>query len=139
MLGGLAIPGPRLLGHSDGDVALHAVAGALLGAAALGDLGQLFPADERTPRGAASAGLLREVVGRLAEAGFRPAAVDVTIEAARPRLGARLDDMRDAVAVLLGLPPAAVGIKASSGNLGGDEGAGRAISASAIATIGSRR
>ena len=62
MLGGVAIAGaPRLHGHSDGDVALHAVADALLGAAGLGDLGRLFPADARTPRGIASADLIAEV------------------------------------------------------------------------------
>ena len=91
-LGGIAIAGaPRLHGHSDGDVALHAVADALLGAAGLGDLGRLFPADPSTPRGIASGELLAEVVARLAAAGWRPASIDLTIVAARPRLGAHLD------------------------------------------------
>jgi 2-C-methyl-D-erythritol 2,4-cyclodiphosphate synthase len=135
-LGGIDIPGPRLVGHSDGDVALHAIAGALLGAGCLGDLGRLFPSDDRTPRGAPSAGLLLEVVERLAAAGYRPLGVDLTIEGARPRLDSRLDAMRDAIADLVALPRHAVSVKASSGNLGGDEGAGRSIAASAIATIG---
>ena len=136
MLAGVAIPGaPRLLGHSDGDVALHAVADALLGAAGLGDLGRLFPADERTPRGIASDALLAEVLRRLASAGLRPLTVDLTIAAGRPRLGDRLDQMRDRLAALLRLPPGSVGVKASTGNLDGTEGAGRGISAQAIAAV----
>ncbi len=135
-LGGVEIPGaPRLHGHSDGDVALHATADALLGAAGLGDLGRLFPADVRTPRGIASETLLREVVARLAGAGLRPASVDLVIIGARPRLGSRLDAMRAAIAGLLGLPETAVNVKASTGNLAGDEGAGRSISARAVATV----
>jgi 2-C-methyl-D-erythritol 2,4-cyclodiphosphate synthase len=138
-LGGIEVPGPRLYGHSDGDVALHAVAGALLGAAGLGDLGQLFPADERTPSGIASGDLVRSVVEQLSSAGHRPLAVDVTIEGGRPRLAPRLPAMRDAIAGLLGIEPRLVGIKASSGNLRGDEGAGRAIAATAVATVGPAR
>jgi len=136
-LGGVEIAGaPRLAGHSDGDVVLHAVADALLGAAGLGDLGRLFPSDSRTPRGIASEALLAEVVRRLAAAGLRPASVDIVIIGARPRLGGRLDDMRVAIAGLLGIPADAVNVKASSGNLAGDEGAGRSISARAVATLG---
>jgi 2-C-methyl-D-erythritol 4-phosphate cytidylyltransferase/2-C-methyl-D-erythritol 2,4-cyclodiphosphate synthase len=135
-LGGIEIAGaPRLYGHSDGDVALHAIADSLLGAAALGDLGRLFPADRRTPRGVASADLLADVVARLAAAGWRSGSIDVTIVGARPRLGGRLADMVQAIAALLELEPAHVSVKASSGNLSGDEGAGRSISARAIATI----
>ena len=69
--------------------------------------------------------------------GLRRAPVDVTVVAARPRLGARLDEMRDAIASLLDLPPEAVNVKASTGNLSGDDGAGRSISAHAVATVGS--
>jgi len=135
-LGGVEIAGaPRLHGHSDGDVALHAVADALLGAAGLGDLGRLFPADARTSRGIASDALLGEVVTRLASVGLRPASVDVTIIGARPRLGAHLDAMRAAVALLLGIDEDAANVKASTGNLAGDEGAGRSISARAVATV----
>lgn len=135
-LGGVEIPAaPRLHGHSDGDVALHAVADALLGAAGLGDLGRLFPADARTPVGIASTELLRDVRRQLAANGWRPRSVDLTITAARPRLGAHLDAMRAAIAGLLDLDGTAVNVKASSGNLGGSEGAGRSISALAIAMI----
>ncbi len=135
-LGGVEIAGaPRLYGHSDGDVVLHAVADALLGAAGLGDLGRLFPADARTPRGIASAALVAEVCRRVTAAGWRPTSLDLTVIAGRPRLGAHLESMESAIADLVGLDRAAVNVKASSGNLDGAEGAGRAISAIAIATI----
>ena len=88
-LGGIEVSrAPRLHGHSDGDVALHAVADALLGAAGLGDLGRKFPAGPSTPAGVASSDLLRAVLEQLADAGWRPMTVDLTIVAARPRLGA---------------------------------------------------
>jgi 2-C-methyl-D-erythritol 4-phosphate cytidylyltransferase/2-C-methyl-D-erythritol 2,4-cyclodiphosphate synthase len=136
VLAGVAIPAaPRLHGHSDGDVALHAVADALLGAAGLGDLGRLFPPGPSTPRGIASSLLLAEVVRRLAETGWRPRSVDLTIVAGRPALGPYLEVMRQRLADLLGLHLDRVSVKASSGNLGGDEGAGRAISALAVALI----
>ena len=135
-LGGIEVAGaPRLHGHSDGDVALHALADALLGAAALGDLGRLFPADRRTPRDIASRELLQAVVGRLAEAGWRPESVDLTITGSRPRLADHLEPMRDSIAAILELPLERVGVKASTGNLDGAVGAGRAIAASAVATV----
>jgi 2-C-methyl-D-erythritol 4-phosphate cytidylyltransferase/2-C-methyl-D-erythritol 2,4-cyclodiphosphate synthase len=139
-LGGVEIAGaPRLHGHSDGDVALHAVADALLGAASLGDLGRLFPAGARTPAGVDSGSLLEAVVVRVRDAGWRPASIDLTIVAGRPRLGGYLDAMRSAIAGAVGLPVEAVGVKASTGNLEGAEGGGRAISALAIATIEAAR
>ena len=135
-LGGIEITGaPRLHGHSDGDVALHALADALLGGAGLGDLGRLHPADGRTPEGVASAELLRDVVATLAAAGWHVATADVSIVGARPRLGGRLDEMRVAIATLLGVDTGAVSVKASTGNLSGDPGAGRSIVAQAIATL----
>ena len=136
-LGGIVIDGaPRLHGHSDGDAALHAVADALLGAAGLGDLGRAFPAGDPATRGVASGMLLRAVVTRIAAAGWRATGVDVTIRAARPRLGpARLGAMRDAIAALVDLGPEAVEVKASTGNLIGYEGAGRGISATAVVTV----
>jgi 2-C-methyl-D-erythritol 4-phosphate cytidylyltransferase/2-C-methyl-D-erythritol 2,4-cyclodiphosphate synthase len=135
-LGGIEIAlAPRLAGHSDGDVVLHALADALLGAAGQGDLGRLFPPDARTPEGIASRLLVEDVRRRLEVAGWRPAAVDLTIVAARPRLGAYLDAMRDAIAALLDLEPSAVNVKASSGNLDGAEGGGRSVSALVVATV----
>jgi 2-C-methyl-D-erythritol 2,4-cyclodiphosphate synthase len=136
VLGGVRIEGaPRLAGHSDGDVVLHAVADALLGAAGLGDLGRLFPADSRTPRGIDSRELLAAVAARVREAGWVPVNVDVTIVAARPRLAALLPEMGRFIAEILSVAPESVNVKASTGNLSGPEGEGRAISASAVALV----
>jgi 2-C-methyl-D-erythritol 4-phosphate cytidylyltransferase/2-C-methyl-D-erythritol 2,4-cyclodiphosphate synthase len=136
VLGGITIEGaPRLHGHSDGDVVLHAICDALLGAAGVGDLGRVFPAGPQTPAGIDSAVLVREVLRRVEAAGWRPASVDVTIVAARPRFGSRLEGMRDAIAAVLGLDAERVNVKASTGNLDGMEGAGRGISALAIAVL----
>jgi 2-C-methyl-D-erythritol 2,4-cyclodiphosphate synthase len=126
---------PRLAGHSDGDVVLHAIADALLGGAGLGDLGRVFPADARTPAGIPSTTMVADVMARIGEAGLRPASVDVLVIGARPRLGQRLDDMRSAIASALNLDPGRVNVKASTGNLDGDEGAGRSIAARAVAVL----
>ncbi len=135
-LGGLTIPGaPRLHGHSDGDVVLHAVADALLGAAGLGDLGRLFPAGPQTTAGIASTELLAGAMERVRDAGYGPSSLDLTIVAARPRLAGHLDPMRAAIAALVGLAPERVNVKASTGNLEGWQGAGRGISASAVAVV----
>jgi 2-C-methyl-D-erythritol 4-phosphate cytidylyltransferase/2-C-methyl-D-erythritol 2,4-cyclodiphosphate synthase len=136
MLGGVEIAGaPRLHGHSDGDAVLHAVADALLGATGLGDLGRIHPAGPETPVGVASGELLADVAIRLAERGWRPASLDVTVVGSRPRLAPHLEAMRVAIAGLLELPVDAVSVKASSGNLSGDTGAGRAIAAEAVVTV----
>lgn len=135
-LGGIEIDGaPRLHGHSDGDVVLHAIADAILGGASLGDLGRLAPSDARTPRGVSSAGLLEIVGARARAAGWVATSLDVTVVGARPRLGDRLDAMRDRIAAILSMPPAAVSVKASSGNLIGAEGEGRAIGAEAVVVL----
>ncbi len=135
-LGGVTIDGaPRLSGHSDGDVVLHAVADAILGAARLGDLGRLFPAGPETPRGIASAELLVEVVRLATTSGNVPTGLDVTIVAARPHLAAWLPTIGRRIAALVGLPADAVNVKASTGNSAGFEGAGRGISAYAVATL----
>ena len=138
-LGGLRIEGaPRLAGHSDGDVALHAVADALLGAAGLGDLGRLFPADARTPVGIDSRILLARVAQQVRAAGWVPANVDLTIVAARPKLARLLPAMGEAIAAALEVEVATVNVKASTGNLAGSDGAGRSISASAVVWLASR-
>jgi 2-C-methyl-D-erythritol 4-phosphate cytidylyltransferase/2-C-methyl-D-erythritol 2,4-cyclodiphosphate synthase len=135
-LGGIEVPGaPRLHGHSDGDVAIHAVADALLGAAGLGDLGRLFPAGPDTPGGIAGSVLLGEVLERVRTSGHEPRSVDVTIVGARPRLAGRLDAMGETIAAILGLPSGRVAVKASTGNLDGMEGAGRGITAHAVAVV----
>jgi 2-C-methyl-D-erythritol 4-phosphate cytidylyltransferase/2-C-methyl-D-erythritol 2,4-cyclodiphosphate synthase len=136
VLGGLRLEGsPRLSGHSDGDAALHAVADAILGAAGLGDLGRLFPADARTPAGIDSRVLLASVAEKARAAGWVPANVDLTIIAARPKLAALLPAMGDAIAAALGVEASAVNVKASTGNLDGPEGSGRSISATAVAWL----
>ena len=136
VLGGITFEiGPRLHGHSDGDVVLHAIADALLGAAGLGDLGRLFPPGPETPRGIASRMLLEETVRRVRGEGCVPEWLDITIVGARPRLGGRLAEMRTAIAELVGIPADSVEVKASTGNLGGAEGAGRAVTAHAVAVV----
>jgi 2-C-methyl-D-erythritol 4-phosphate cytidylyltransferase/2-C-methyl-D-erythritol 2,4-cyclodiphosphate synthase len=136
-LGGIEIPeAPRLHGHSDGDVVLHAVTTAVLAAAGMGDIGRAFPADDPRTADAPSDDLLTEVIARLAQADLRPSSVSVGIVGARPGLGGdRLDAMRARIAGLVGLAEELVSVSASTGNLSGDEGAGRAISATAVASV----
>jgi 2-C-methyl-D-erythritol 4-phosphate cytidylyltransferase/2-C-methyl-D-erythritol 2,4-cyclodiphosphate synthase len=139
-LGGIDVPeAPRLYGHSDGDVALHALCDALLGAAGLGDLGRLFPAGDPATRGIDSRRLVEVVVERARSAGWQPVSADLTIVGARPRLGAaRIERMQHAIAGLMGLGPDAVSVKAGTGNLSHDEGAGRTISATAVVGVARR-
>lgn len=136
-LGGLLIEeAPALHGHSDGDVVLHAVATALLAAGGMGDIGRAFPSADQANAGGASTGFVAEVVARLERAGWRPSGVSVGLVGARPRLGpTRLDAMRSLIAGLVGLAEDAVSVSASTGNLSGDEGAGRSISATAVASL----
>jgi len=136
-LGGIEIPeAPRLHGHSDGDVVLHALCDALLGAARMGDLGRMFPAGDPRTRGIDSRELVLEVAARLSGAGLRPVRADVAIRGARPRLGGeRLDRMAASIASLLDLSPAAVAVSAGTGNLSGDEGAGRVVSATTLVEV----
>jgi 2-C-methyl-D-erythritol 4-phosphate cytidylyltransferase/2-C-methyl-D-erythritol 2,4-cyclodiphosphate synthase len=136
-LGGIEVAeAPRLHGHSDGDALLHALSDALLSAARLGDLGRLFPAGDARTRDIDSRELVREVVQRLAMVGLRPVSAELALRGARPRLGgARLDRMAASIAELLGLAPEAVAVTAATGNLSGDEGAGRVISATAFVEV----
>jgi 2-C-methyl-D-erythritol 4-phosphate cytidylyltransferase/2-C-methyl-D-erythritol 2,4-cyclodiphosphate synthase len=135
-LGGVLIDrAPRLHGHSDGDVVLHALSTALLSACGLGDLGRVFPDTDRDTVGIGSAVMLEEVVRRAAGAGWRLTRVQVSIAGARPRLGSRLDDMQTRIAELTGLPVESVALTASTGNLAGAEGAGRVIKATALVSV----
>ena len=102
-------------------------------------IGRLFPAGPATPRGIASSELVATVVARLAKAGLEPRRLDLTIVGARPKLAGHLDAMRAAIATLLGIDPGAANVKASTGNLGGDEGAGRTVSANAVVVVGPAR
>jgi len=136
VLGGVEIPHSRGLdGHSDADVVLHAIADALLGAAALGDIGHYFPPGEPTWRGADSQDLLRRVVALLAAAGYAPLNVDATVIAEAPRLGPYVGEMRAAVAGCLGLTADDVGVKATTNERMGFVGREDGIAALATAAI----
>lgn len=124
-----------LLGHSDADVALHALADALLGAAALGDIGHLFPDTDPAYEGADSMALLRRVVEAVDEAGYRPANVDVTIIAQAPKMAPHIDDMRANVASALGIEKSRVSVKATTTERLGFTGRGEGIAAQASALI----
>jgi 2-C-methyl-D-erythritol 2,4-cyclodiphosphate synthase len=102
VLGGVTIEGPGLAGHSDADAVCHAVADALLGPAGLPDLGTLYPASDDTYRDASSLVLLRDVVVRVADAGWSVVNVDVVVNAEAPRLSPHVADMTDAVRDALG-------------------------------------
>ena len=133
---GVDIPHSRgLLGHSDADVALHALSDALLGAAALGDIGKHFPDTDERWRGADSRMLLRRVVELLAEAGFAPVNVDVTIIAQEPKMLPHIPAMRANVAADLGLHVDCVSIKATTTERLGFTGRGEGIAAQASALI----
>ncbi|HEB89451.1 MAG TPA: 2-C-methyl-D-erythritol 2,4-cyclodiphosphate synthase [Deltaproteobacteria bacterium] len=133
VLGGVEIPHDRgLEGHSDGDVLLHAVADAILGAIGEGDLGRHFPSSDERWRGAASTGILSEVVGMMDRAGFVVGNLDATIVAQAPRLAPHQEAMRDNLVRVLGTRPDRVNLKLTStdelGAIGRKEGiAGMAV------------
>ena len=136
ILGGVAIPSDvGLDGHSDADVLTHAVIDALLGAAALGDIGSHFPDTDDEWRGADSMELLQTVVGRLAGAGFRVGNVDATVCLQRPRLRPFVDAMRERLAAGLGIDVGRVSVKATTGEGMGFVGTGEGASAHAVALI----
>jgi 2-C-methyl-D-erythritol 2,4-cyclodiphosphate synthase len=114
-LGGVDVPSDRpVLAHSDGDVLIHALCDALLGAAALGDIGRHFPDTDPRFAGADSRALLRDVVGRVVAAGWTPANADLTLVAQTPRVAAHVDAMAEILAADLGLPRNAVNVKATT-------------------------
>lgn len=133
---GVKIPHSKgLLGHSDADVAIHALADALLGAAALGDIGKHFPDTDPRFAGADSRVLLREVVGLLAREGFGIGNVDVTIMAQEPKMAPHIEAMRDNLAADLGLDRGCVSVKATTTERLGFTGRGEGIAAMATALI----
>lgn len=135
-LGGLAFSGePGLAGHSDGDAALHAVIDALLGAAASGDIGSLYPPSDERWRDADSGDLLRGAVERIGAAGWRPVAIDLAIVAAHPAIAARRDEMAARVAGLCGIGADSVSVKGTTSDGLGFAGA-EGIAAFAVAVIG---
>ena len=138
ILGGVTIPWERgLLGHSDADVLLHAVMDALLGAAAIGDIGKLFPDSDPRYRGADSRALLREVVRRLGEGetAFRVVNVDATVVAQAPKLAPHIAAMRENLARDLGVPVDRVSVKATTEEGLGFTGAGEGMAAMAAALL----
>jgi 2-C-methyl-D-erythritol 2,4-cyclodiphosphate synthase len=136
VLGGVAIPFNKgLVGWSDADVLTHAVMDALLGAAALGDIGQHFPPGEAEFKEVSSLFLLDKVVEKLEERGYKVANVDTTVVAERPRLREYIDDMRHNLSHVLGIEIDNVSIKASTNNGVGDIGRGEGIAAMAVALI----
>ena len=136
ILGGVTIPYERgLLGHSDADVLLHALMDALLGAAALGDIGRLFPDSDERYRGADSRVLLREVADLLERRGFSVGNVDVTLIAQRPKIAPYVPRMRENIAADLKLPLEAVSVKATTEEGLGFTGSGEGMAAQAAATL----
>ena len=136
ILGGVEIPWEKgLLGHSDADVLLHAVMDALLGAAAMGDIGKLFPDTDPRYAGADSRGLLREVCSRLADAGWSISNVDATVVAQRPKLAPYIPEMRAHMAEDMGVSPDQVSVKATTEEHLGFTGRGEGISAMAVALL----
>jgi 2-C-methyl-D-erythritol 2,4-cyclodiphosphate synthase len=133
---GVLIPHEKgLLGHSDADVATHALIDALLGAAAMGDIGKLFPDTQEQYRGISSLLLLDEVVKRLHAAGFQPVNVDVTIAAQRPRLRPYVDHMRETLAAHLQISVGCVSVKATTTEGLGYEGEEKGITAHAVCLL----
>ena len=135
-LGGVVVPyALGLLGHSDGDAALHAVTDAILGAAAMGDIGTLFPDDTEEYKDADSRELLLDVAERIGEAKWEVVNVDLTIHAEQPKLGPYKTQMKRAIASILGVDFVNVNVKAKTNEGLGEIGAGNAIAATAIVLL----
>ena len=134
MIGGVRVPyskGP--LGHSDGDVVLHAVTDALLGAASMGDIGLLFPDTDPRWKGADSADMLTHVVNRIRSGGFALSNVDVTVVAQEPKIGPHREAIVRRLGTLLDVPLDRVSLKAKT-----TEGLGDAIACHAVVLLGER-
>jgi 2-C-methyl-D-erythritol 2,4-cyclodiphosphate synthase len=135
-LGGVEIPSERgLVGHSDGDALLHAVASAILGALGEGDLGRHFPSSDERWRGIASGELVAQVAERMRGAGFRLGNLDATIVAQVPRLSPYQPAMQARVATLLSASPSQVNIKVTSTDQLGAIGRGEGIAAMAVVLL----
>lgn len=136
VLGGVTIPWEKgLLGHSDADVLLHAVMDALLGAAALGDIGHLFPDTDGRYKGADSRALLRSVKALLTENRFTVGNVDATLVAQKPKIAPYIRQMRQNIALDLDVPLDAVSVKATTEERLGFTGDGSGMSAQAVALL----
>ncbi len=136
ILGGVEIPYDKGLdGHSDADVLVHAVMDALLGAAALGDIGKHFPDTDKKYQDADSIKLLWEVIGKLKDAGYKPLNIDSTVCAQAPKLAPYIDEMRENIAVACGLKKSAVSVKATTEEGLGFTGSLEGISATAVCLL----
>lgn len=136
IIGGVTIPFHKgLAGHSDADVLIHAVCDALLGAAALGDIGRHFPDTDHRHKDADSRALLRDVGGKVKQAGFSVANVDATIIAEAPKLASHIPAMVANLSADLGLRPEQVNVKAKTAEKLGAIGRGEGIAAEAIALL----
>lgn len=136
ILGGVTVPFDRgLLGHSDADVLTHAVMDALLGAAALGDIGQLFPDSDAAYAGADSIALLERVTALLREHGWQVGNVDATVVAQTPKLAPYIPEMRRRLAEAMGLDVDCVSVKATTEERLGFTGSGEGMAAHAVALI----
>lgn len=135
VLGGVEFEGDGLLGHSDADACAHAIGDAVLGALALGDLGRHFPDTDPRWNGVSSLVLLREIARMAAERGWRVGNCDVTLAAKRPRIAPRAADMRARLAEALGVSPAQVSVKATTGEGMGFVGREEGIAAHAVALL----
>lgn len=136
ILGGVEIPYEKgLLGHSDADVLLHALMDALLGAAAMGDIGRLFPDNDEQYKGADGRVLLREVIRRLKDAGYSVGNVDVTLIAQRPKVAPYIAAMRENIASDLEVSTEWINVKATTEEHLGFTGNGEGMSAHAVALI----
>lgn len=136
LLCGVEVPHDQgLIAHSDGDVALHALCDALLGAAALGDIGRHFPDTEAVWKDADSRGLLREVVRLVRDKGFRPHNIDLTLVAQKPRLAPYIPAMVELLASDLGIESDLVNVKATTSERLGFTGRGEGIAAFAVVLL----
>jgi 2-C-methyl-D-erythritol 2,4-cyclodiphosphate synthase len=136
VLGGVTVPFEKGLdGWSDADVLTHSVMDALLGAAALADIGHHFPPGEEKYKGVSSLELLKKVIENLGEKGYRVGNIDVTVVAERPKLREYVDDMRRALSKAMGIDMDRVSVKASTSNGLGFIGSGQGIAAYAVALI----
>jgi 2-C-methyl-D-erythritol 4-phosphate cytidylyltransferase/2-C-methyl-D-erythritol 2,4-cyclodiphosphate synthase len=137
VLGGVEFEGEGdgLLGHSDADLCAHAICDAILGACGLGDIGRHFPDTEPRWKGVSSLLLLREVTAKAAAAGFRVANCDVTLAARRPKIAPKAEAMRARLAEAMGIAPAQVNVKATTGERLGFVGRGEGIAAHAVALL----
>ena len=135
-LGGLQIPHDReLAGHSDADVLLHAVTDALLGAAALGDIGEMFPDTDPANQGRDSASMLRAARDAITTAGWKIANLDCIVFAQRPKLGPYKMEIRRRLGEILGIGPGQVGVKAKTGEGVGEVGREEVIAAQCVALL----